>query len=114
MPPLSEYRHLALLLLSVAALDPGLLCSNYELACSTALSSFGCTKSITAACGNATADLPGTLDYFIGTCTCLEPYYFDTPSGRLQEEFWDAVVKASIPSLVQCEYIASILTIVVL
>jgi hypothetical protein len=59
-----------------------------------------------AACGDPAADVPATLGTFMGTCTCLAPSYFDTPSGHLQEgEIWDAAVKSgSVGALIQqCE-----------
>jgi hypothetical protein len=93
----------ALAALSVAVSPPGLLCENYAAACASAFSAFNCTAVSSAACGDPAAGVPATLDNFIGTCTCLAPYYFDTPSGRLQEEIWDAAVKSSIGALIQCE-----------
>ena len=78
-------------------------CETYSAACSAALANFNCSHVRTNACGNPVDGAPATIDNFVGTCECLLPYYFNTPTGRLEEEIWDAIVKQSIGSLLRCK-----------
>lgn len=106
--PLLIMTFVTSLLITPASSDTGFLCSRYVAACRTFLATVGCTSSVVEVCGGdpgPTMGGPGTLANHDGDngagarCTCLEPFYFATPSARIGELLWDAAVKSSVPAL---------------
>ncbi len=60
-------------------------CHFFPVLCNNTLSELGCTKSIVEGCPGYPTTL-NDITGFIGTCTCLEPFYFSQPGQRVAQE----------------------------
>jgi hypothetical protein len=55
------------------------------------------TQKIVKGCGSLTdPSVPDTLDYYSGTCKCLEPVYFDISGAKIGKQLFDNRVKPDV------------------